>query len=88
MKKELMLMILSGETKDAIKKDMRENGVESGLFLRSSVGKEIFNQLQTLTKRGYFPVAFNFEEDSFNMEVMFQRHPKQTKEMKMVELKI
>ena len=50
--------------------------------------KEIFNQLKTLSDRGYFPVAFNFEENSFNMEVMFQRHPKQTEEMKMVEIKI
>ena len=88
MKKELMLMIIDNESKESIKKDMRNNGVETGLYLRSSVGKEIFNQLKTLSQRGYFPVAFNFEEDSFNMEVMFQRHPEQTKEMKMVEIKI
>ena len=87
MKKELMLMIIDNESKESIKKDMRNNGVETGLYLRSSVGKEIFNQLKTLSERGYFPVAFNFEEDSFNMEVMFQRHPEQTKEMKMVEIK-
>ena len=88
MKKELMLMIIDNESKESIIKDMRNNGVETGLYLRSSVGKEIFNQLKTLSQRGYFPVAFNFEEDSFNMEVMFQRHPEQTKEMKMVEIKI
>ena len=88
MNKEIMLMIIDDDTKESIKKDMRDNGVETGLYLRSSVGKEIFNQLKTLSDRGYFPVAFNFEENSFNMEVMFQRHPKQTEEMKMVEIKI
>ena len=66
--------------------DAQMNGVERGVFLRSPIGKEVFKEFNKLKSRGYFPVGM-IVEDGFNIEFLFQRHPKQTDEMKFAELK-
>lgn len=68
-------------------KDASDNGtIERGLCIKSQVGKDIYAAFNRFKKRGYFPVGIIIE-DGWNMEVLFQRHPKQTKEMKMTEVK-
>ena len=73
------------EQSQSVLEDGVQQGVERGLFVRSSIPKEIIAQFTDVKKRGYFPIGI-VVDDSFNMEILFKRHPKQTKEMKMVEI--
>ena len=48
------------------------------------MGKELTKEFNRVKERGYFPVGVVLDE-TFNMEILFKRHPKQTMDMKMVE---
>jgi hypothetical protein len=65
--------------------DGLKQGVERGLFIRSQIGKQLNNEFDKIKKRGYFPIGIIID-DSFNVEILFNRHPKQSKEMRMTEI--
>lgn len=59
---------------------------ERGLIRSSQLGKMLTKELDYLKYRGYFVNGLAFD-DTYNLEFFFLRHPKQTKEMKLPELK-
>tara|TARA_Y100000389_G_C17465522_1_gene525156 strand:- start:3637 stop:3921 length:285 start_codon:yes stop_codon:yes gene_type:complete len=85
--KKFIMLHCNEEQSKSVLEDGVEQGVERGLFVRSSIPKEIIAQFTDVKKRGYFPIGI-VVNDSFSMEILFKRHPKQTNEMKMVELKV
>ena len=85
--KYMMMSIHPSETEDTLKMlQDKDNSAERGLFVRTPIGKELFKEINKCVGRGYFPCAFILE-DGFNMEIVFQRHPKQKEEHKLAELK-
>ena len=82
----LLIRIPDDETEQTLKDALDKSNVERGLVMRADIGKEIFKHFKLVAEKGYFPVGMILE-DGFNVEFLFQRHPKQTKEMKMVEMK-
>jgi len=86
MAEKFIMLHCNEEQSQSVLEDGVQQGVERGLFVRSSIPKEIIAQFTDVKKRGYFPIGI-VVDDSFNMEILFKRHPKQTKEMKMVEVK-
>ena len=88
MSDKILLLNIPNEQSEETLKDAINNGnVERGLLIRSYLGREIFKEFKKLKDKGYFPVGMVLSEE-LDVEFMFQRHPKQTKEMKMVELKL
>tara|TARA_R100001015_G_C4585034_1_gene141049 strand:+ start:648 stop:944 length:297 start_codon:yes stop_codon:yes gene_type:complete len=85
--KFIMLHIAEESCKDFLVDAIDNQNVERGLFLRSNVGIKLSEEFRRVADRGYFPVGIVLD-NSFNMEILFKRHPKQTTDMKMVELKI
>lgn len=81
------MVIVPEQEVEATLKDALDNRVERGVFMRCDIGKEAFKHFSLLKDRGYFPVGMILE-DGNNVEFIFQRHDKQTKQMKMVEMKI
>lgn len=65
--------------------EAKEQGVERGLHLRTEVNihKELLKNLEKAKKQGYFPVGVIL--DGFNLEILFQRHPKQEKKHRLIE---
>jgi hypothetical protein len=85
--KFMMVSVHPTETEATLKMlQDKENRAERGLIVRTPIGKELFKEINKCIERGYFPCAFILE-DGFNMEILFQRHPKQKEEHKLVELK-
>ena len=82
----LLIRIPDDETEQTLKDALDKSNVERGLIMRADIGKEIFKHFELVAEKGYFPVGMILE-DGFNIEFLFQRHPKQTKKMKMVEMK-
>lgn len=82
----LMVIVPKQDVEDTLKDAFNNGNIERGVLVRSKIGKEIFEEFNKLKQRGYFPVGINIE-DGFNLEFLFQRHPKQTKEMRYVEHK-
>ena len=87
MAEKFIMLHCDKEASKGILEDGISQGVERGLFVRSSIPKEILAQFSDVKNRGYFPIGIVID-DSFNMEILFKRHPKQTKEMKMEEVKV
>jgi hypothetical protein len=89
MDKEKMLLVRIPESdvEQTLQDAIENSEVERGLFKKTDIGKLLFNEMKKLKERGYFPVGFVFE-DGNNIEFLFQRHPRQTKEMKLVEGKV
>ena len=86
-KKFMMVNVHPTENESTLKMlQDKDNRAERGLVFRSEVGKELFKKINECISRGYFPCAFIFE-DGEEMEVVFQRHPKQKKEHKFAEVK-
>lgn len=83
--KYIMLHIAEEQSKEVLQ-DALKQGVERGLVVRSEVGKLLNKDFEKVKQRGYFPIGIIID-NSFNIEIIFNRHPKQTKEMKMVEIK-
>ena len=68
--------------------DITDNqGIERGLFVKSTIPLEMISIFEQVKQRGYFPIGVVID-DSNNMEILFKRHPKQTEQMKMAEIKI
>lgn len=88
MSKEKMFLVRIDEsTCEPALKDMMENsGVERGLKLPTSLGKEFFTQIKMMAKRGYYFCGVIVDEGE-NAEFLFQRHPKQTEAHKLSEIK-
>ncbi len=84
---KFIMLHCNEEQSKSVLEDGVQQGVERGLFVRSSIPKEIIAQFTDVKKRGYFPIGI-VVDDSFNMEILFKRHPKQTNEMKMQEIAI
>ena len=82
----LLLRVPTDEIEETLKDAQNNSKVERGVIMRAELGKEVFKHFELLKKRGYFPVGMILE-DGFNVEFLFQRHPQQTDEMKMVEIK-
>jgi len=86
-KQEKYIMLHCGkEQASDVLKDGLAQGVERGLFIRTEIGKQLNVEFEKIKKRGYFPIGI-VSDDSFNVEVLFNRHPQQTEAMRMVELK-
>ena len=65
----------------------KDNRAERGLIIKTPMGKELFKEINKCINKGYFPCAFILE-DGEEMEVLFQRHPKQKEEHKLEERKL
>tara|TARA_R100000152_G_C6755643_1_gene179379 strand:- start:753 stop:1040 length:288 start_codon:yes stop_codon:yes gene_type:complete len=86
-KDKILLVSIPQEEMEVTLRDALDNSnVERGVCMRANIGKDVFKHFELLKKRGYFCVGMILE-DGFNVEFLFQRHPKQTTDMKMVELK-
>tara|TARA_R110000851_G_scaffold251369_2_gene403826 strand:+ start:235 stop:522 length:288 start_codon:yes stop_codon:yes gene_type:complete len=85
--KFIMMHVGEKDSQSLLQDIVKTEEVERGLFVRSSIPKEIIAQFTDVKKRGYFPIGI-VVDDSFNMEILFKRHPNQTKEMQMVEVKV
>ena len=68
--------------------EAKEQGVERGLHLRTKLNlhKELLFNLEKVKKQGYFPVGLIM--DSYNLEIIFQRHPKQEEKHRFLEAKV
>jgi hypothetical protein len=68
--------------------EAKEQGVERGLHLRTEVNihKELLKNLEKAKKQGYFPIGVIL--DGFNLEILFQRHPKQEEKHRFLEAKV
>lgn len=86
MQSKKMIMFVHPEQIDDVIKEMKNDNVERGLIIRSNIGITLNDKLKEISERGYFPVGLLLE-DSYNIEVLFKRHPKQTEKMKMAEIK-
>ena len=87
-KKLGFIVVPNEEEFENFMKDAETQEVERGLVVRleSNVGKNLFDNFVKVKNQGYFPVGIVI--DKFNMEIIFQRHPNQKDENKMVEVKI
>jgi len=65
--------------------EAKGQGVERGLHLRteSNIHKELLTNLEKAKMQGYFPIGIIL--DGHNLEVIFQRHPKQEKKHRLIE---
>ena len=85
---KILLINIPKEQVDETLKDALDNGgVERGVVVRSYLGREVLKEFNALKVKGYFPVGMILSEE-LDVEFLFQRHPKQTKEMQMLELKL
>ena len=86
-KKDKYIMLhVSEEQSEEVLQDGINQGVERGLIIRSQVGKLLNVEFEKIKQNGYFPIGCIID-DTFNVEILFNRHPQQTKEMKMMEIK-
>jgi hypothetical protein len=86
-KEKLLLVSVHKETSTEALKDMMDNsGVERGLHIGTKMGVELFQHINTMKKRGYFFCGM-IVEDGNEVEFLFQRHQKQTKQHLLLELK-
>ena len=84
--KFIMIHIAEDSSADFLKDAIDNSEVERGLYIRSEMGKELTKEFNRVKERGYFPVGLVLDE-TYNMEILFKRHPKQSMDMKMVECK-
>jgi cold shock CspA family protein len=84
--KILMIRVPNDDVEETLKDAIDKTDVERGLVMRANIGKEVFKHFKMFKEKGYFPVGMILE-DGQNVEFLFQRHPKQTKSMRMVEMK-
>tara|TARA_R110000822_G_scaffold46646_2_gene124124 strand:- start:832 stop:1116 length:285 start_codon:yes stop_codon:yes gene_type:complete len=84
--KTLMITIPPEQVEDTLKDALDKSNVERGLIISSDIGKNIYKNFNRLKEFGYFPVGLIIE-DGMNLEILFQRHPKQSKEQKLHEFK-
>ena len=85
--KTLMIVIPNEDVEETLKSAFKDGGIERGLVIRPEIGKELIKEFERVKQYGYFPVGVIIE-DGYNLEFLFQRHPKQEKKNKMVELKM
>lgn len=84
--KTLMITIPPEQVEDTLKDALDNANIERGLVIRSDMGKNLYKEFNRLKAIGYFPVGIIVAEGS-DMEILFQRHPKQPKEGRLVEVK-
>lgn len=87
---KFILLHVDNEDSKALLEDVILNqGVERGVFFGSKFISELKEQFSYMKERGYFPigVVIDFNNSANNVEYLFKRHPNQSKEMKLIELK-
>tara|TARA_Y100001937_G_C7129590_1_gene336580 strand:- start:1665 stop:1955 length:291 start_codon:yes stop_codon:yes gene_type:complete len=84
--KILLVRVSDDEITETLSDAIQNANVERGVVKRSKIGIDMFKEFKELKERGYYPVGVIIE-DGFNIEFLFQRHPKQQDNMKYVELK-
>ena len=84
-KKFIMLHVSENESSEFLKDAITNSNVERGLYVRSGCGKELIGQFNKAKDKGYFPIGIVLD-DSYNMEILFKRHPNQTSKMKLAEI--
>lgn len=82
-----MIRVPNDDVEETLKDAIDKTDVERGLVMRADIGKEVFKHFKMLKEKGYFPVGMILEDAGNNVEFLFQRHSKQTKSMKMLEMK-
>ena len=80
---KLLLIPILSEREEFLKEMMTEQKVERGLIFESSIGKNLLNKMEFMKSKGYFYCGMIVEEDQ--IEMLFQRHPKQKDEQKLDE---
>jgi hypothetical protein len=85
--KTLMIVIPNEQVDETLKDALDSSEVERGLVIRSDMGKNLYKEFNRLKAIGYFPVGIIVEQFGFNLEILFQRHPNQPKEGRLVEVK-
>lgn len=83
-KKFLMLHVNEQDAREVLR-DAYEEGIQRGLIITSNVGIDLNKHFTDLKGKGYFPVGV-IVKDNNNLEFVFKRHPKQTKEMRLKEV--
>jgi hypothetical protein len=86
--KFILLHIDNQDSNNFLKDAISNEGVERGVYFRSSFLQELKEQFSYMKERGYFPIGVVVDfENSNKIEYLFKRHPNQTDKMKLVELK-
>ena len=85
--KFILLHVSEKESSDFLKDALTNQGVERGLFMRTSIGSDIFKRFDVVKERGYFPVGIIIDPATQHIEFLFNRHPNQTDKMKLAEFK-
>ena len=82
----MLLVRVHPESVETALKDMLDNQkVERGLIFRMDMGKELYPLLNRMLKRGYAFCGMVIGEEDGEIEMLFQRHPKQTEKHKFPE---
>jgi hypothetical protein len=85
--KFILMHIGSKDSEEFLTDAIINQGIERGLILKSNLGQIICRHFSMLKEKGYFPVGIIVDEQSENVEFLFNRHPQQTSEMKLAEYK-
>jgi len=80
-----MMLHVSEQDSRSVLMDAYEEGIQRGLVIDTKIGSMIREQFATLKGKGYFPVGMIIGDDD-KIEVVFKRHPKQTKDMRLKEV--
>ena len=84
----ILLHIDNGESNDFLKDAISNEGIERGIYFRSTIINEMKDHFSYMKERGYFPIGAVVDfENTKNIEYLFRRHPNQTDKMKLVEFK-
>jgi hypothetical protein len=85
--KFILLHVSEKESSDFLQDALTNQGVERGLFMRTTIGSDIFKRFDVIKERGYFPVGVIVDPKTQHIEFLFNRHPNQTDSMKLAEFK-
>ena len=85
--KFILLHVGDKESNDFLKDALTNQGVERGLYMRTTIGSDIFKRFDVVKERGYFPVGIIIDPKTEHIEFLFNRHPNQTDSMKLAEFK-
>ena len=87
-KDKIFLMRIHPDNTEQVLTDIMDNSnVERGLVFHWKGGSELFNKIKDIQKKGYFFCGVVIGDNDKEIEVMFQRHPKQTESQKYIERK-
>jgi hypothetical protein len=86
--KFILLHVDNEDSKELLADAILNQGVERGVYFGTGFISELKEQFSYMKDRGYFTVGVIIDfKNPKNIEYLYKRHPNQTKEMKLIELK-